>query len=160
MRRLIIYNQTRKSCHNQKYDPKDKNNKGNHEYHLFATDISVNIASDILKKIPEEYRKRWNIETGYRLKNAFKIRTCSKSPIVRTLFFLIQCLLYNIESLLKQVIEIDAYKLKSAISDAIVTVIKKGYKSLFIVPLQNFMKSLREYNVNRDNELLNRLRIT
>ena len=148
------------AIHNQKYDPKDKNNKGNHEYHLFATDISVNIASDILKKIPEEYRKRWNIETGYRLKNAFKIRTCSKSPIVRTLFFLIQCLLYNIESLLKQVIEIDAYKLKSAISDAIVTVIKKGYKSLFIVPLQNFMKSLREYNVNRDNELLNRLRIT
>ena len=139
---------------------KDKTNKCNHKYHLFATDISLNIASDILKKIPEEYRKRWNIETGYRLKNAFKIRTCSKSPIVRTLFFLIQCLLYNIESLLKQVIEIDAYKLKSAISDAIVTIIKKGYKSLFIVPLQNFMKSLREYNVNRDNELLNRLRIT
>jgi hypothetical protein len=148
------------AIHNPKYDPKDKNNKGNHEFHLFATDITVTIASDIMKKIPEEYRKRWNIETGYRLKNAFKIRTCSKSPIVRTLFFLIQCLLYNIESLLKQVIEIDAYKLKSAISDAIVTVIENGYKSLFIFPLQKFMKSLRDYNENRTKELLDRLRIT
>jgi len=127
---------------------------------LFATDITVTIASDIMKKIPEEYRKRWNIETGYRLKNAFKIRTCSKSPIVRTLFFLIQCLLYNIESLLKQVIVIDAYKLKSAISDAIVTVITKGYKSLFIVPLQKFIKSLQEYNEDRNKELLYRLKIT
>ncbi len=148
------------AIHNPKYDPKDKNNKVNHEYHLFATDIDVNIASDILKKIPNEYRKRWNIETGYRLKNAFKIRTCSKSPIVRTLFFIIQCLLYNIESLLKKVIEIDAYMLKSAISDAIVTVIKEGYKSLFVFPLQNFLKSLREYNTNRTAELLDRLRVT
>ena len=148
------------AIHNPKYDPKDKNNKGNHEFHLFATDITVTIASDIMKKIPEEYRKRWNIETGYRLKNAFKIRTCSKSPIVRTLFFLIQCLLYNIESLLKQVIEIDAYKLKSAISDAIVTVITKGYKSLFIVPIQKFINSLRKYNENRNKELLYRLRVT
>jgi len=32
---------------------------------LFATNIAVDVASDILKKIPEEYRKRWNIETGY-----------------------------------------------------------------------------------------------
>lgn len=41
-----------------------------------------------------------------------------------SLFFLIQCFLYNIESLLKLVIEIDAYKLKSAISDAIAVIIK------------------------------------
>jgi len=145
---------------NPKYDPNEKQDKGNHEYHLFATNIAVNIASDILKKIPEEYRKRWNIETGYRVKNAFKIRTCSKSHIARTLFFIIQCLLYNIESLLKQVIEIDAYKLKSAISDEIVMVIKDGYKSLFLVSLQNFMKSLWEYNENRIKELRDRLRVT
>lgn len=140
--------------------PKAKNEKGNHEFHLFATNIAVDIASDILKKIPEEYRKRWNIETGYRLKNAFKIRTCSKSPIARSLFFIIQCVLYNIESLLKQVIMIDAYKLKSAISDAIVMVIKQGYKSLFIISLQNFMKSLWDYNENRSKELRDRLRVT
>jgi IS4 transposase len=113
-----------------------------------------------LKKIPEEYRKRWNIESGYRLKNAFKIRTCSKSPVVRSLFFLIQCILYNVESLLKQVVEIDAYKLKSAISDAIVKVIKEGYQLLVIVSAQLFMNSLRDYNENRIEELRDRLRVT
>lgn len=145
---------------NPKYNPNEKKDKGNHEYYLFATDIPVTVASDILKKIPEEYRKRWNIETGYRVKNAYKIRTCSKSPVARTLFFIIQCILYNIESLLKQVIEIDAYKLKSAISNAILKIIKDGYKSLFVVPLKNFMKSLMEYNEDRTAELRESLRIT
>ena len=145
---------------NPKYDPNAKKDKGNNEYHLFATNLPVNNASDFIKKIPEEYRKRWNIETGYRVKNAFKIRTCSKSPVVRSLFFLIQCLLYNIENLLKLVIEIDAYKLKSAISDAIVMVIIEGYKLLCNITVQNFMNSLWEFKENRTKDLRNRLRIT
>lgn len=145
---------------NPKYNPDEKKDKGNHEYHLFATNIPVTIATDILKKIPEEYRKRWNIETGYRLKNAYKIRTCSKSPVVRTLIFVIQCILYNIESLLKQVIVIDAYKLKSAISDAILSIIIDGYESLIALPLRDFMNSLRKYNEDRTAELREGLRIT
>ena len=111
------------------------------------------------KKIPEEFRKRWNIETGYRVKNAFKIRTCSKSPVARSLFFLIQCLLNNIESLLKSVIEIDAYKLKSAISDAIEIVIKEGYKLLGSVTVQN-LNNLWEFMENRTKELRDRLSLT
>ncbi len=59
-----------------------------------------------------------------------------------------------------QVIEIDAYKLKSAISDAIVKVIKEGYKALYFVTLQNFMESLREFNENRIKEFRDRLRVT
>lgn len=148
------------AIYNKYYDPKKKDDKGNHEFYLFATNIEIKIASDILKMIPEEYRKRWNIETGYRLKNAFKIRTCSKSPVVRTLFFIVQCLLYNIESLLKQVIEIDAYKLKSAISDAIANVIKAGYKSLFIFSAKNFMNSLRDFARIRTFELIEGLKGT
>ena len=145
---------------NPKYDPNAKKDKGNNAYHLFATNLPVNNASYFIKKIPEEYRKRWNIETGYRVKNAFKIRTCSKSTVVRSLFFLIQCLLYNIENLLKLVIEIDAYKLKSAISDAIVMVIIEGYKLLCNITVQNFMNSLWEFKENRTKDLRNRLRIT
>jgi hypothetical protein len=145
---------------NPKYDPNSKKDKGNNEYHLFATNLPVNNASDFVKKIPEEYRKRWNIETGYRVKNAFKIRTCSKSHIARSLFFLIQCLLYNIESLLKLVIEIDAYKLKSTISDAIEIVIKEGYKLLSNVTLQNYMNNLWEFMENRTKELHDRLSLT
>ncbi len=127
---------------NPKYDPIAKKDKGNNEYRLFATNLPVNNASDFIKKIPEEYRKRWNIETGYRVKNAFKIRTCSKSPVARSLFFLIQCLLYNIESLLKLVIEIDAYKL------------------LCNVTVQNFMNSLWELKENRIKDLRDRLSVT
>ena len=145
---------------NPKYDPNSKKDKGNNEFHLFATNLPVNNASDFIKKIPEEYRKRWNIETGYRVKNAFKIRTCSKSTIARSLFFLIQCLLYNIESLLKLVIEIDAYKLKSTISDAIEIIIKEGYKLLDNVTVQNFMNNLREFMENRTKELCDRLSST
>jgi len=144
---------------NPKYDSNAKKDKGNNEYHLFATNLTVNNASDFLKKIPEEYRKRWNIETGYRVKNAFKIRTCSKSPVARSLFFLIQCLLYNIESLLKSVIEIDAYKLKSAICDAIEIVLKDGYKLLCDVTVENFMMSMWKYMENRTKDLQDRLRV-
>jgi len=145
---------------NPKYDPNSKKDKGNNKYHLFATNLMVNNASDFLKKIPEEYRKRWNIETGYRVKNAFKIRTCSKSPVARSLFFLIQCLLYNIENLLKLVIEIDAYKLKSAISDAVEIVIKEGYKLLCDVTVENFMTSMWKFMENRTKDLRDRLRVT
>jgi hypothetical protein len=145
---------------NPKYDQNSKKDKGNNEYHLFATNLPVNNASDFIKKIPEEYRKRWNIETGYRVKNAFKIRTCSKSPNARSLFFLTQCLLYNIESLLKLVIEIDAYKLKSTISDAIEIVVKEGYKLLGNVTVENFMKSLWGFMENRTKEHRDRLKVT
>ena len=47
------------------------------EYILFATNKDVKSIKEFEKKIPEEYRKRWNIETGYRVKNDFKIRTCT-----------------------------------------------------------------------------------
>lgn len=143
---------------NPRYDPKAKKEKGNSEYFLFATNLAVNSTSEFIKIIPDEYKKRWNIETGYKIKNIFKIRTCSKSPIVRTLFFLIQCLLYNVLNLLKSVIEIDAYKLKSAISDAILTFIKERYKYLCIIPIKMFMELLRKYNEDRIQTLRNRLR--
>lgn len=142
---------------NPKYDPKAKKEKGNSEYFLFATNMAVNSSSEFIKIIPEEYKKRWNIETGYKIKNIFKIRTCSKSPIVRTLFFLIQCLLFNVLNLLKSVIEIDAYKLKSVISDAVIAFVKDGYKFSYMIPIKMFMKLLRDYNEDRIQKLRNRL---
>jgi hypothetical protein len=61
---------------------------------------------------------------------------------------------------LKLVIEIDAYKLKSTISDAIEIVVKEGYKLLGIVTVENFMKSLWGFMENRTKELRDRLRVT
>lgn len=143
---------------NPGYDPKAKKEKGNKEYFLFATNQGVNSTSEFIKKVPEEYRKRWNIETGYKVKKIFKIRTCSKSQVVRTLFFLIQCLLYNVLNLLNSVVKTDAYKLKSAISGAIEAFIEDGYKYLCVIPIKIFMKMLREYNEERIQTLRNRLR--
>jgi len=86
---------------------------------LFATNKEAESIEKFEKIIPDEYRKRWNIETGYRVKNDFKMRTCTKSPVARTLFFAIQCIMYNILNMLKSVIEITAYELKSSINEDI-----------------------------------------
>ncbi len=49
-----------------------------------------------LDYISEDYRKRFGIETSYRLKNICRIRTTSKNPIIRLLFVGISFLLVNI----------------------------------------------------------------
>lgn len=41
------------------------------------------------------YKTRWGIETGYRMKNIFYARTCSRSFGVRFLFILLSFMLYN-----------------------------------------------------------------
>ena len=142
---------------NPNYDPKAKKEKGNNEYFLFATNIETNSTSEFIKRIPEEYRKRWNIETGYRVKNAFKIRTCSKSPVVRLLFFLFQCLLYNVLNLLKSNLKATVYELKSAIGNGILMFLREGYKSLCVLPIAVFLKRMQEYNENRIQTLRARL---
>ena len=107
--------------------------------------------------IPEEYRKRWNIESGYRVKNNFKIRTCTNSPVARTLFFVIQCTLYNILNMLKSVLEITAYELKSLINEDIIKVVKYGLKSLYTMPVKLFLNRLKVYNQTRKRDLRSQL---
>ena len=42
------------------------------------------------------YCKRWGIETAYRMKNVFKVKTTSKNYIVRLFYFLFSVCLYNL----------------------------------------------------------------
>ncbi len=91
------------------------------------------------------------------MKNVFKIRTCSKSPVVRVLLFLFQCLLYNILNLLKSGLKTTVYELKSAINDGILMYIRNGHKSLCSVPIAAFLSKLREYNESRIQTLRTRL---
>jgi hypothetical protein len=49
-----------------------------------------------LDYIYEDYRKRFGIETSYRLKNLCRIRTNNKNPVLRLLFVGISFLLVNI----------------------------------------------------------------
>jgi len=134
---------------NSEYDPMKKTGKGNREFYLFATNLKFRSIHEFIAIVPEEYRKRWNIETGYRVKNAFKIRTCSKSPVVRTLYFVLQCILYNVLSMLKSGLDITAYQLKSTMDIDIIQCVKHGYESLFVVPVKIFMTTISDYNKNR-----------
>ena len=47
------------------------------------------------KKIPGFYKKRWGIETSYRVKNEFTIPTCSRSSSIRAFYFGFKVILYN-----------------------------------------------------------------
>lgn len=58
-------------------------------YVIYKVDINLDYIS-------EDYRKRFGIETSYRLKNICRIRTTSKNPIIRLLFVGISFLLVNI----------------------------------------------------------------
>jgi uncharacterized protein (DUF1810 family) len=124
---------------------------------LFATNKEAESIEKFEKTIPEEYRKRWNIETGYRVKNDFKIRTCTKSPVARTLFFAIQCIMYNILNMLKSVIEITAYELKSSINEDINKAVRYGLKSLNLIPVKVLLDCLKWYNEERNRVLRTRL---
>jgi hypothetical protein len=123
------------------------------EYILFATNKDMKSIKEFEKSIPEEYKKRWNIETGYRVKNDFKIRTCTKSPVARTLFFVIQCTLYNILNMLKSVLEITASEMKSIINEDIGKSIKWGIKSLAGTPIRILLRQIKEYIQERDKTL-------
>ena len=71
-----------------KYDEKDK------EYYTFATNFKI-VYKDDIKCIAEMYRKRWGIETGYRVKKDFLAITTTECYIVRMLYFMVSVILYN-----------------------------------------------------------------
>jgi Transposase DDE domain len=127
------------------------------DYILFATNKDVKSIEEFEKSIPEEYKKRWNIETGYRVKNEFKIRTCTKSPVARTLFFIIQCTLYNILNMLKSVLKITAHEMKSIINEDIGKSVKWGIKSLGGMPVRLLLRQLKKYIRERDRLLRTQL---
>ncbi len=64
----------------------------NKEYEcLFAT--NMHCAADTLLKL---FKKRWGIETTYRMCNQFLIKTTSKDYTVRLFYYLLACAVYNI----------------------------------------------------------------
>lgn len=71
-----------------KYGEQDK------EYYPFATNFEIKEEKDI-KYIAELYRKRWGIETGYRVKNDFLAITTTQRYTIRMLYFMVSVILYN-----------------------------------------------------------------
>ena len=135
---------------NQDYDPKDEKKKA--EFHLFATSINFGSVEEFVKRVPEEYRRRWNIETGYRVKNNFKIRTCSKKGVARVLFFVVQSIMHNFLNVQKSILSITAYELKSLIAEDIQEYLCVG-KFTNTIPLTEFYTRMASYNERRVMEL-------
>jgi len=135
---------------NPDYDSKDDKKKA--EFHLFATSINFGSVKEFVKRVPEEYMRRWNIETGYRVKNEFKIRTCSKKGVARVLFFVVQSILHNFLNAQKSILSITAYELKSLIAEDIQKYLCDG-KFGNMVSFREFYAKMASYNERRVIEL-------
>ena len=135
---------------NKNYNPSKREGKDNKKFFVFATSIKFDSVKEFTKNIPKEYRKRWNIETGYRMKNIFKIRTCSKSGVVRSLFFILRCIMHNCLNVLKQVVSITAYTLKSAICEGIRDCLHLGSDLIRNQSIVGFYNRVKRYNEDRE----------
>lgn len=69
---------------------KKKNGKGK-TWHAWVTNTYKSP-----KQIYKLYKRRWGIETGYRVKGNFQANTCSKNFTVRVMYSLLAVCLYNI----------------------------------------------------------------
>ena len=66
------------------------------QYITFATNIPTNKIFWNISQIPEEYRKRWGIETGCACVGRFRPRTTSKSHSMRFICFFYPLILFNV----------------------------------------------------------------
>lgn len=65
---------------------------------IFATNLKKNTAASYVKR----YKKRWGIETIYRITDKIRIYTTSTNCIIRYLLFMFTCLVYNIWKFFQQ----------------------------------------------------------
>jgi IS4 transposase len=74
-----------------------KYRKGKHKKHgvQYFVYVAYKVKTN-LNYIYQDYRKRFGIETSYRLKNICRIKTNNKNPVLRLLFIGISFLLVNI----------------------------------------------------------------
>ncbi len=64
-------------------------------YHVFATNLSPARALDEIETLPEEYRRRWGIETGYKQVEQVRPRTTSRNASFRAIMFYVSLFMYN-----------------------------------------------------------------
>lgn len=83
--RLVIL--PRKGAENEK-DPLER-------YIAFATKIPRRFVMWNVRRLPEDYRRRWGIETGYSDLERLRARTTSRNHTLRLLYFFYALILYN-----------------------------------------------------------------
>lgn len=92
------------------YFTPNKNMEEPDDCFIFAT--NAEITDDNVSWYAGIYRKRWGIETGYRIKEEVRGKTCSTSYSVRLLLQIISILLYNVWALFNYIHRNKAKKLK------------------------------------------------
>ncbi len=65
------------------------------KYVAFATNIPLGDILWNVRKLPEDYRRRWGIESGYIGVEEFRARTTSRNHTLRLLYFYYAMILYN-----------------------------------------------------------------
>lgn len=65
-------------------------------YFGFATNLPRSSAALLPSFIPQEYRRRWGIETGYRVQDNVQAKTTSTNYTLRLLYRMTSVLLYNV----------------------------------------------------------------
>lgn len=76
--------------------PNSKKSNITDQYVVFATNVRINKIFWNLHTIPEEYRKRWGIETGYACVGKFRPRTTSRNHSMRFICFFYPLILFNV----------------------------------------------------------------
>jgi hypothetical protein len=66
------------------------------KYIVFATNMGYRQAFRLFPVIPDEYRRRWGIETGYRVQNQVKAKTTSTNYTVRLVYQMLSVIVYNV----------------------------------------------------------------
>ena len=85
---VIVDNAVAERLPPEKYDENDR-------YFIFITNLPID-ARETAFQLARDFRKRWGIETGYKLKKQFRGKTCSLSYAVRLFMILLSFVLYNL----------------------------------------------------------------
>ena len=73
----------------------DEVKKETDRYIVFATNARARSKQDLISKIPDEYKKRWGIETGYACMERIRPRTSSRNDSIRMLLMYLPLVIYN-----------------------------------------------------------------
>lgn len=68
-------------------------------YGAFATNLGFGEALRVWEKLPLEYRRRWGIETGYRVDGGFRAKTTSRDEGMRFIYYEYMVFLENLWTL-------------------------------------------------------------
>jgi hypothetical protein len=68
-------------------------------YGAFATNLGVKEAVRVWRRLPQDYRRRWGIETGYRVDCGFRAKTTSRDERLRFIYYQYMVFLENLWTL-------------------------------------------------------------